>query len=108
MTLLTPLQNLVIFADTLFVLGMITFSAGLLILYRAATRPIPGLTQTARVVGKAAFENVQQSLVQASNLLSTLHDLTRTNRGIGLVLMFTGVLLMGVSGGVFFWLAGRL
>ncbi|RMF41270.1 MAG: hypothetical protein D6755_12795 [Anaerolineae bacterium] len=108
MTLLTPMQNLAIFADTLFVLGLITFATGLLILYRAAMHNIPSLTQTARVVSKAAFESVQESLTQASSLLSTLHDLTQTNRGIGLVLMFTGILLMGVSGGVFFWLAGRV
>jgi len=109
MTALTPLQSLVILADTFFVLGLISFATGLVVLYRAAAADAARLAvqQTARVVRKAAFENLTESMAQASALLTTLYDLTQTNRGIGLVLLLTGIALMSAAGGLFFWLAGR-
>ncbi len=109
MTLLTPLQSLVILADTFFVLGLISFATGLVVLYRAAALDAARLTvqQTARVARKAAFGNLSESMAQAGALLATLYDLAQTTRGIGLLLLLIGVALMSAAGGLFFWLVGR-
>ncbi len=106
MPVLVPFQILLWLSLVLFLLGLLTFLIGLVVLYRAANQPLPAAAarHAVHALRKGMLEGVSESLVQANSLLTTLHGLTQTNRGIGLVLLFTGLALMGASAALFVWL----
>ncbi len=105
MPVLVPFQILLWLSLVLFLLGLLTFLIGLVVLYRAANQPLPAAAarHAVHALRKGMLEGVSESLVQANSLLTTLHGLTQTNRGIGLVLLFTGLALMGASAALFVW-----
>ncbi len=106
MPVLAPFQILLWVAVALFVLGLLTFFLGLLVLYRAANQPLPAAAarHAVHALRKGMLEGVSESLVQANSLLTTLHGLTQTSRGIGLVLLFTGLVLIAAAAALFIWL----
>ncbi len=108
MPLLMPLQLLQMLAIVLFGLGLFTFLLGLVVLYRASSQPLPvaAARHAVHALSKGMLEGVSESLVQANSLLTTLHGLTQTNRGIGLVLLFTGLALIAASVALLLWLLG--
>ncbi|GAB4529849.1 MAG: hypothetical protein Fur0018_16680 [Anaerolineales bacterium] len=110
MPYLPPAQTLELLALLVFTLGAITFLIGILTLYRAATQPLNGAAvgQTVQAIRKAPLNGISESLAQANTLLSTISSLTETNRGIGIVLLFTGVALMFAGIGLLIWLNGSV
>jgi hypothetical protein len=97
--MLTP-SNLVVFMlAMIFVLGMISFIAGALILiYRASSSEMKELTlHTAQLAQKGIAEDIAGLVGNAANLLDSLEQMVRTVRGIGMFLMLTGVGLMAMS-----------
>jgi hypothetical protein len=96
---LTP-NNLVVFIDAmLFILGMVTFIAGTLLLaLRASSSDVKTLAQqTVRLGQKGITEDVAGLVGNASNLLDSMNQLVRTTRGVGIFLALLGLVLMGAS-----------
>ena len=92
--------TLIIYLDAmLFLLGMVSFIVGILILaFRTAGPEVKNLaTQTARLAQKGLAEDVAGLVGNASNLLEALNQLLRTTRGVGMFLMLLGMLLMGLA-----------
>jgi hypothetical protein len=100
---LTPSDILLIMAVTSFLLGVITFIVGIMILTRrAAGREVQTLTaQTTRLAQKGLAEDVAGLVGNATTLLDTLNQLILTTAGIGVFLTILGLLLMGIAS----WLA---
>jgi hypothetical protein len=92
--------SLIIYLDAmLFLLGMVAFVVGLLILaLRTAGSDVKTLaTQTARLAQKGLAEDVAGLVGNASSLLDSLNQLVRTTRGVGIFLALLGMLLMGLA-----------
>jgi hypothetical protein len=92
--------TLIIYLDAmLFLLGMVAFIVGILILaFRTASPEVKNLaTQTARLAQKGLAEDVAGLVGNASNLLEALNQLLRTTRGVGMFLMLLGMFLMGLA-----------
>jgi hypothetical protein len=92
--------SLIIYLDAmLFLLGMVSFIVGILILaFRTAGPEVKNLaTQTAQLAQKGLAEDVAGLVGNASNLLEALNQLLRTTRGVGMFLMLLGMLLMGLA-----------
>lgn len=83
----------------LFVLGMIAMFIGILILAtRATSRDMRTLaTQTTNLVQKGLAEEVSGLVGNASALLDTVNQLTRTAAGVGVFLTLLGVFVMGAA-----------
>jgi hypothetical protein len=97
--MLTP-YNLVVFIDgMLFILGMVTFISGLLLLaLRASSSDVKSLAQQAARLGqKGITEDIAGLVGNASNLLDSMNQLVRTTRGVGIFLALLGLALMGAS-----------
>jgi len=94
-----PYQNLIIFMIlVMFFVGLGTFVAGIVILVRrAANNNLDEISeQTAKLAQKGLALDVAGLVGNAANLLDSLNQLTRTTRGVGLVLLvFGGVLIAG-------------
>ena len=95
----TPFNLAVFIIGILFVLGMITFAAGVLILaFRASSSDVKTLAaQTARLAQKGLAEEVAGLVGNASNLVDAMNQLVRTTRGVGIFLTVTGMLMMGLA-----------
>lgn len=108
--LIDPIQLVQDIALVIFVLGVITFATGVVTLYRAAQQPFANaaISHAARTVRKAPFDGISESLAQANSLLDTISGLTQTNRGIGVILLFTGIALMAASIALLLWLNGNI
>jgi hypothetical protein len=92
--------NLAIFIiGTLFLLGMVTFIAGVFILaFRASSSDVKALAiQTARLAQKGLAEDVAGLIGNATSLVDAMDQLVRTTRGIGIFLTIMGMLMMGVA-----------
>jgi len=92
--------NLVVFLDAaLFLVGAVTFIAGLLILtLRASSADVHTLAaQTVRLAQKGVAEDIAGLVGNASDLLDSLNQVLRTARGVGMFLTLLGLLLMGLS-----------
>jgi len=92
--------SLIIYLDAmLFLLGMIAFIIGVLILaLRTASTDVKTLAvQTARLAQKGLAEDVAGLVGNASNLLDSMNQLVRTTRGVGIFLALLGMLLMGLA-----------
>jgi hypothetical protein len=96
---MTPFNLAVLIIGMLFLLGMITFIAGILILaFRASSGDVKMLvTQTARLAQKGLAEDVAGLVGNASNLVDAMNQLVRTTRGVGIFLTIMGTAMMGIA-----------
>jgi hypothetical protein len=96
---MTPGQWLVLAALMMFLVGLLTFITGAIILVlRSRDREMDALTaQTSQLVNKGLAEDVAGLVGNASALLNAMNDLARTQNGIGIILLVTGALLMLIS-----------
>lgn len=96
---MTPGQWLVLAALMMFLVGLVTFITGAIILVlRSRDRDLDALTaQTSQLVKKGLAEDVAGLVGNASALLNAMNDLARTQNGIGIILLVTGALLMLIS-----------
>jgi len=87
---------------SLFLLGMVTFIAGVFILVtRAASPDVRAITQhAAQLAQKGLTDDIAGLVGNASVLLKTMAEMVRTATGIGMFLTLTGTLLMGAGFGV--------
>jgi hypothetical protein len=83
-------------ATVLFLLGLITIGISVFILTRQAVgRDIQTIaTQTAKLAEKGITENIAGLVGNASALINALHDLSKTNTGIGVFMVFLGIALL--------------
>jgi hypothetical protein len=97
--MLTPFNLAVLIVGLLFLLGMITFTVGVLILaFRASSSDVKALaTQTARLAQKGLAEEVAGLVGNASDLVDAMSQLVRTTRGVGIFLTAMGMVMMGVA-----------
>lgn len=94
-----PIQYLIIATFTLFIVGLVTFLTGAVILIiRSRDKDIVTVTkQTSQIMQKGLAEDVAGLVGNASSLLSAMNELARTQNGIGVILIIIGTLLMLVS-----------
>ena len=80
----------------IFILGFVTFSAGVIILLSGAWGKDlrTTLEQTNRLAQKGLTDEIAGLVGNASSLLATVNDLIKTRNGIGIILIITGGLLM--------------
>ena len=95
----TPLTLVMFFVGLLFLLGLLTFIAGVLILvFRTSSSEVKALaTQTARLAQKGLAEEVAGLVGNATTLVDAMDQLVRTTRGIGIFLTVLGLLMMGIA-----------
>ena len=99
MSAVTPPNLLVVITASLFLLGTITFSAGVLVLiFRATSSDVKTLAvQTARLAQKGLTEDIVGLVGNASKLMEAMNQLVRTTAGVGVFLTMLGTLLMGIA-----------
>jgi hypothetical protein len=83
-------------ASALFVLGLIVLVISIFILIKHAVgRDIKTIAkQTTKLAQKGITDNVAGLVGNASSLINALHDLSKTNSGIGVFLVFLGIALL--------------
>jgi len=83
-------------ASVLFGLGLIVMVISIVILTRQAFRKdIQTIAnQTTKIAEKGITENLSGLVGNASSLINALHDLAKTNTGIGVFLVFLGIVLL--------------
>jgi len=83
----------------LFVIGVVTFWIGVIILVSRTTgRDVKTIaSQTTRLAQKGLAEEIAGLVGNASTLLNALNDMVRTAAGIGIFLTIIGLSLMGTS-----------
>jgi len=83
-------------AGILFVLGLLTSVAGILVLALRVPGPeLRGLAnQTGRLAQKGLAEDVAGLVGNASTLLEAINQMVRTTAGVGVFLTILGLLLM--------------
>jgi hypothetical protein len=84
---------------TLFILGLLTFITGVLILtFRASGKQVATLAnQTTRLAQKGLAEDVAGLVGNASSLMDAMNQLVRTTAGVGVFLTTLGLVLMVVA-----------
>ena len=99
MSTLTPLTLISIIVIALFLLGVITFIGGILILaFRTNNKDIKTLAaQTTRLAQKGIAEDVAGLVGNASALLEATNEMVRTTKGVGIFLTILGILLMAAA-----------
>jgi hypothetical protein len=90
---------LLLMAAILFVLGMITMLAGIIILStRAMSKDMRTLaTQTTKLVQKGIAEDVAGLVGNATTLLESVNQLVRTATGIGVFLTVLGFIIIAAA-----------
>jgi hypothetical protein len=93
-------------AVALFGAGLITFWIGVYLLFiKAAGKDVRTLaTQTTRLVQKGLTDEIAGLVGNATILLNSINDLTRTTAGIGVFLTLAGAALMGSA----IWLVTKI
>jgi hypothetical protein len=83
-------------ATVMFFLGLIVMGISIFILTRQAIgRDIKSIAQqTAKLAEKGITENIAGLVGNASALINALHDLSKTNTGIGVFMVFLGIALL--------------
>lgn len=83
-------------ATVTFLLGLVVLAISIFILTRQAIgRDIQTIAQqTAKLAEKGITENIAGLVGNASALINALHDLSKTNTGIGVFLVFLGIALL--------------
>lgn len=101
--MLNPYSVILIMSVTGFLLGLVTFIAGIVILlFRPSNSDVKALiTQTTALAQKGIAEDVAGLVGHVSSLLESLNQLVKTTSGVGIMLVILGVLLMTGSA----WLA---
>lgn len=92
----SPLEILIFMSSALFLSGLGTLIAGVLVLIlRSGNQDLNSLAvQTSQLVKKGFAEDVAGLVGNASALLGAMTELSRTQRGIGIILIIVGMLLM--------------
>ena len=90
---------LLVMVATLFIMGVISFIAGVVVLLtRTFGRDIRTLaTQTNRLAQKGIVDGIAGLVGTASALLDATNQLVRTATGIGAFLIFIGLIMICVS-----------
>mgnify|MGYP006900773741 CR=1 FL=1 len=96
---MNPFTIVILVIGLVFVIGMITFIAGVLVLtLRSASSDVKNLaTQTARIAQKGLVDEMSGLVGNASTLVDAMGQLVRTTRGIGIFLCVLGTILMGFA-----------
>jgi hypothetical protein len=83
-------------ATVLFLIGLLSIAISIFILTRQAVgRDIQTIaTQTTKLAEKGITENIAGLVGNASSLINALHDLSKSNTGIGIFLVFLGIALL--------------
>lgn len=83
-------------ATVMFLLGMVVLVISIFILTRQAIgREIQTIAkQTTKIAEKGITENIAGLVGNASALINALHDLSKSNTGIGVFLVFLGIALL--------------
>jgi len=83
-------------ATVMFILGLIVLAISIYILTKQAIgREIQAIAkQTAKLAEKGITENIAGLVGNASALINALHDLSKSNTGIGVFLVFLGITLL--------------
>ena len=83
-------------ATVLFVLGIIVMVISIFILTRQAIgRDLHTIaSQTTKLAEKGITENIAGLVGNASALINALHDLSKSNTGIGVFMVFLGITLL--------------
>ncbi len=106
MNTLTPRDLQVAITVGAFLLGMLTFTTGVLVLISGTLRrDLREVTsQTARLAQKGLAEELSGLVGNASTLINTVNEMARTAAGIGVFLTLLGLILMCVAA----WLAFQI
>ena len=93
---LSPDLVILSMAATLFIVGLITFIAGVFVLiFRSNSGEVKNLAiQTTRLAQKGMSDGVTGLVGYATDLLEALNLLTRTTRGTGMFLTVVGLGMM--------------
>lgn len=97
---INPYHSLVVFMIlVMFFSGLGTFITGVFILIRrAASNDLQGISeQTAKLAQKGFAEDVAGLVGNVANLMESMNQLTRTTRGVGIVLVVFGSVLIAGS-----------
>ncbi len=99
MSSLNPYTIVLLVIAALFVIGLVTFIAGVLVLtLRSASGDIKNLaSQTARLAQKGLVDEMSGLVGNATTLVDAMTQLVRTTRGIGIFLSILGMVLMGFA-----------
>ncbi len=97
--MLTPFNLVLFIVALMFFLGAGTFIAGILILIRRATSSdIKDLViQTTHLAQKGITDDIAGLVGNAANLLDAMNKLVVTTRGVGVLLVFAGGIVMAFS-----------
>lgn len=92
----SPDMIILTMAATLFIVGLITFIAGVFVLvFRSNSGEVKNLAiQTTRLAQKGMSDGVTGLVGYATDLLEALNLLTRTTRGTGMFLAIAGLSMM--------------
>ncbi|MBC8330740.1 MAG: hypothetical protein H8E28_02045 [Anaerolineae bacterium] len=93
---------------SLFLLGTITFASGIIILLtRTAGRDVRAITSsTSKLAQKALANDIAGLVGNASVLLNATNEMVRTSAGVGVLLLFIGLLLIGIALGLAVYFLG--
>lgn len=83
-------------ATILFILGLVVLGISIFILIRQVfSKDIKTIAdQTTKIAEKGITDNIAGLVGNASALINALHDLSKTNTGIGVFLVFLGIALL--------------
>jgi ABC-type uncharacterized transport system fused permease/ATPase subunit len=86
-------------ATILFALGLIVLLISIIILTRQAIgRDMQTITQqTAKLAEKGITDNIAGLVGNASALVNALHELSKTNTGIGVFMVFMAIALLATA-----------
>jgi len=92
----TAFEFQITMATILFLLGLIVIAISIFILTRQAVgKDIQTIAkQTTKLAEKGITENIAGLVGNASALINALHDLSKSNTGIGVFLVFLGIALL--------------
>lgn len=96
---ITPEQVFLIMSVVLFILGGGSFLSGMILLIlRSQSKELTALSQhTLQLARKGLAEDVSGLVGNASALITAMNDLTKTQSGIGVILLSVGFLVMLAS-----------
>ena len=97
--MVTQSEILLYMAIALFAFGLITLCVGIFILVsRSMGKEVAAIaSQTAKLAEKGLTEDVSGLVGNASGLMDALNSMVRTAAGIGVFLVFIGLILMGAA-----------
>lgn len=92
----TAFEFQITMATILFLMGLVVLAISIFILTRQAVgRDIQTIAkQTTKLAEKGITENIAGLVGNASSLINALHDLSKSNTGIGVFLVLLGIVLL--------------